>query len=88
MLFPSKTWLERGVKNTQKTITRKVRKNDQKVVKKDVPKSDFVWLFWGLGPKAPQGGPKDPYKHRPRSNLIENCTKIVRTQNSISIMFL
>ena len=79
VLFSSKTWLERGVKNTQKAITRKVRNNYEKVVKKDVPKSGFFfWFFWGLGPKAPQGGPKDPYKHPPMLNLIENSTKMVR----------
>ena len=78
MIFSPKTWFERGVKNTQKTITRKVRKHVKKVVKKDVPKSDLFVIFLDLGPKAPQGGPKDPYKHRPRSNLIENGTKMVR----------
>ena len=39
VFFSPKTWQERGLKNIQKTITRKVKKNDKKVVKKDVPKS-------------------------------------------------
>ena len=37
VFFSPKTWPERGVKNTQKTITGKVRTNYKKVVKKDVP---------------------------------------------------
>ena len=66
------------MKNIQKTITRKVRKNDKKVVKNDVPQSGFFWFFWGLEPKAPQGAPKEPPEHPPRSNVVENCTKMVR----------
>ena len=77
MFFSPKAWQERGLKNIQKTSTRKVRKNVKKVVQKDVPKSDLFVIFLDLGPKAPQGAPKDPYKHRPRSNLIENGTKMV-----------
>ena len=50
----------------------------KKVVKKDAPKSGFFLIFLDLGPKALQGSPKDPHKPRPRSNLIENGTKMVR----------
>ena len=60
VFFSPKTWQETGLKNIQKTITRKVRKNVKKVVEKDVPKSDGFLFFCGLGQKAPQGGPKDP----------------------------
>ena len=78
MFFSPKALQERGLKNIQKTSTRKVRTNVKKVVQKDVSKSDRFALFLDLGPKAPQGAPKDPYKHRPRSNLIENGTRMVR----------
>ena len=44
----------------------------------------FLNVFWGLGPKALQGGPKDPPEHPTRSNLIENCT----TNGGNKIIFL
>ena len=45
-------------KTRQKTSIRKVRTYVQNVPKKGTPKSDFFDVFWGLGPKALQGGPK------------------------------
>ena len=77
MLLSSKTWQERGLKNIQKTRIRKVRKCVKKVVKKSVPKSAVFFIFLDLGPKAPQGASKDPPDHPPRSNFVENCTKMV-----------
>jgi len=73
-----KTWQERGLKNIQKTITWKVRKMWKRLPKRTSRKVIFLLFFWGLGPKAILGGPKDPYKHAPMSNLIENGTKMVR----------
>ena len=35
-------------------------KNDKKVAQNEVTKSDFFYVFKGLGPRVPQGGPKDP----------------------------
>jgi hypothetical protein len=77
VFFSPKTWQETGLKNIHKTITRKVRKNDKNVVKKDVPKSGFFWFFWDLGPKAPQGAPKEFPEHPSGPNFVENCTKVV-----------
>ena len=77
MLLSSKTWQERRLKNIQKTTTRKVTKYDKNVIKKDVPKSVFFLIFWGLGPKAPQDGPKDSPEHHPKSNFVEKCIKMV-----------
>ena len=55
-------------------------------VKRNVPERDFFYVFWGMGPKAPQGGPKDPPGHPPRSNVVRNCIKN-NIQNGISMMF-
>ena len=37
-----------------------VQKNIKQVTQNEVPKSDFFDVFKGLGPRVPQGGPKDP----------------------------
>ena len=54
---------------------------------KKVPrKVVFVVVFWGLGPEALQGGPKEPPEHLTRSNLVEICTTN-GARNCISVMF-
>ena len=60
MFFSPKAWQERGLKNIQKTSTRKVRKNVKKVVKNDAPKSDIFWFFGVWGPRRPRVVPEIP----------------------------
>ena len=81
-----KTCRREVYKNTQKTSIRKVRKSVKNVPQKGIPESDFVVVFWGLEPKAFQGGPKDPPEHPTRSNLVEICKKS-GARNCISVMF-
>ena len=85
--FSSKTWQERGLKNIQKTSTRKVRKNVKKVVQKDVPKSDVFLVFLGSGAKgAPgwsQGSLQAPSKVKFDWKWDQNGE-----HNSISMFFL
>jgi hypothetical protein len=57
----------------QNTVTNKVPTYVKNMVQNEVQKSEFFVVFWGLGPKAPQGGPKDFPGRPPRSNFIENC---------------
>ena len=64
-------------KKHPKSKHQKSKKKCEKGGPKGRPKKCFFLIFLDLGPKAPQGAPKDPYKHRPRSNLIENGTKMV-----------
>ena len=35
----------------------------------------FLVLFWGLGPKVPQGGPRDPPRVPPGSKLLQNASE-------------
>ena len=41
----------------------------------EVPENDLFVIFWGLGPEAAQGGPKDPPRRPPRSNLVQKGAK-------------
>ena len=59
-VFSPKTWQERGVNNTQKTITRKVRVHVEKLVKNEVPKSDSFDFFGVSGRRRPRVVPRIP----------------------------
>ena len=85
-LWRKKTGRREVYKTRQKTSIRKVRQYVQNVPKKGPPKSDFFVVFWGLWPKAFQGGPKDPPEHPTRSNLVEILTKS-GARNWIYVMF-
>ena len=65
---------KKHTKNNHKKSNNKCKKCGQKGRAKKLS----LLIFWGLGQKAPQGGPKDPYKHPLMSNLIEICIKMVR----------
>ena len=54
--------------------------------KKEALKSYLFEVFRGLGPRVPQGGPKDPPRHPPRSICLQTGTKMV-PRNGISLMF-
>ena len=81
-----KTGRREVYKTRQKTSIRKVRQYVKNVPNKGTPKSALFVVFWGLGPKAFQGGPKDPPEHPTRSNLLENLPKS-GGRNRISVMF-
>ena len=42
-----------------KIITKNTATYVKYVIKNRVNKLDFFVVFWGLGPKVPQGGPRD-----------------------------
>ena len=37
----------------------------------------FFYVFWGPGPKLPQGGPKAPPRHPQRLNVFQNRWKMI-----------
>ena len=86
MPLAQKTGRREVYKTRQKTSIRKVRQYVKNVPKKGTPKRNLFVVFRGLGPKAFQGGPKDPPEHPTRSNLVEICTQ-KGARNWISVMF-
>ncbi len=52
--------IRRPSENIPQKQTKKVQKNTKKVTQNEVPKSYSFDVFKGLGPRVPQGGPKDP----------------------------
>ena len=51
----------------------KIQRNTKKTWWKKVPKMrSNLALFWGLGPKVSQGGPRDPSRVPPGSKLLQN----------------
>ena len=57
------------------------------VLKKGAQKSDRFVVFEGLGPKAPQGGPKDSPRQPQGSHFIKKNDKM-EAQIMIWVMFL
>ena len=84
MLLSFKTWQERGLKNIQNTLSKKMCQTSGQ---KGRSKTWFFLIFWGLGPKAPQGGPKDPPDHPPKANFVNNFVKMVSSFFFTSMTF-
>ena len=77
---------DRGLENMQKIVTNKVPTYVKNLLKNEVPKGGRFVVFWGLGPQALHGGPKDLPRHPPRSNFVQNCPERC-VQTDISMMF-
>ena len=57
-------------------------------LKMEVPKNVVFDVFGGLVPEAPQGGPNDPPRHPPRSNLVQNGTLLDGPNNIMAALRL
>ena len=76
----------RGLENMQKIVTNKVPTYVKNLLKNEVPKGGRFVVFWGLGPQALHGGPKDLPRHPPRFNFVQNRPERC-VQTDISMMF-